>query len=270
MARTLSLRLNGDWMRATRLLLVLGLMGFFGLFAGVLGASGRPELTAIFLGLAARIADRVVPRCRAVVRDHRRAGSDRRGAALPARIALRALCRAAGIARASAALDHRYPQHARTPARVKDEALPSPIAWATAFAVTGIASVLVNLSSLDVTLVGTKNYFQMWGLLLGVAFVRWNNSLAKGLLWGLVLIALLQLPFAAHQYLFLVPKRIGLGEGIVPVDVVAGTFGAQLLGGGANAVLAAFLVIVIGWLLALWKNGVAVRNHGSCRCRCCC
>ena len=51
MARTLSLRLNGDWMRATLLLLVLGLMGFFGLFAGVLGASGRPELTAIFLGL---------------------------------------------------------------------------------------------------------------------------------------------------------------------------------------------------------------------------
>ena len=76
------------------------------------------------------------------------------------------------------------------------------------------------------------------------------------MLVGLVLIALIQLPFAAHEYLFLVPKRIGLGNGIVPVDIVAGTFGATLLGGGANAVLAAFMVIVIGWLLALWKNGV--------------
>ena len=82
-------------------------------------------------------------------------------------------------------------------------------------------------------------------------------------MWGLLLIALLQLPFAAHQYLCLVPKRIGLGEGIVPADVVAGTFGATLLGGGANAVLAAFLVIVVGLLLALWKNGVLSAADGQ-------
>jgi hypothetical protein len=96
----------------------------------------------------------------------------------------------------------------------------------------------------------------MWGLFLGVVLLRWNESFVKRLLVGLVLIALVQLPFAAHQYFFLVPQRIGLGNGIVPVDIVAGTFGATLLGGGANAVLAAFMVIVIGWLLALWKNGV--------------
>lgn len=256
MARTLSLRLNGDWMRATRLLLVLGLMGFFGLFAGVLGASGRPELTAIFLGLLLAlmiVSSRVAVLWFVII-----------GALVVTGLAQLYLPGSRYVRYVVPLVSLALLLHwimdtlstPSTPARDKDEALPSPIAWATAFAVTGIASVLVNLSSLDVTLVGTKNYFQMWGLLLGVAFVRWNNSLAKGLLWGLVLIALLQLPFAAHQYLFLVPKRIGLGEGIVPVDVVAGTFGAQLLGGGANAVLAAFLVIVIGWLLALWKNGV--------------
>jgi hypothetical protein len=43
---------------------------------------------------------------------------------------------------------------------------------------------------------------------------------------------------------------------VVPADVVAGTFGANLLGGGANAVLAAFQVIVVAVLLALWKNNV--------------
>ena len=231
-------------------------MGFFGLFAGVLGASGRPELTAIFLGLLLAlmiVSSRVAVLWFVII-----------GALVVTGVAQLYLPGSRYVRYVVPLVSLALLLHwiidtlstPSTPARDKDEALPSPIAWATAFAVTGIASVLVNLSSLDVTLVGTKNYFQMWGLLLGVAFVRWNNSLAKGLLWGLVLIALLQLPFAAHQYLFLVPKRIGLGEGIVPVDVVAGTFGAQLLGGGANAVLAAFLVIVIGWLLALWKNGV--------------
>ena len=66
---------------------------------------------------------------------------------------------------------------------------------------------------------------------------------------------MLQLPFVAHEYLVLVPKRVGLGGGIVPVDIVAGTFGAILEAGGANAVLAAYQVIVVACLLALWKNG---------------
>ena len=206
MARTLSLRLNGDWMRATRLLLVLGLMGFFGLFAGVLGASGRPELTAIFLGLL--LALMIVSSRVAVLWFVIIGGLVVTGVAqlyLPGSRYVRYVVPLVSLALLLHWIIDTLSTPS-TPARDKDEALPSPIAWATAFAVTGIASVLINLSSLDVTLVGTKNYFQMWGLLLGMAFVRWNNSLAKGLLWGLVLIALLQLPFAAHQYLFLVPE----------------------------------------------------------------
>ncbi len=53
----------------------------------------------------------------------------------------------------------------------------------------------------------------------------------------------------------LVPRRVGLANNIVPVDIVAGTFGAILEAGGANAVLAAYQVIIVGCLLALWKNG---------------
>src|SRR5262249_13527302 len=102
----------------------------------------------------------------------------------------------------------------------------------------------------------TKDYFQMWAFFLSLVFIRWRPNLGKHLLFGLVVIALVQLPFALQQHIYLVPQRVGLeGQGVVPADVVAGTFGAYLLGGGANAVLAAFEVIMVGWLLAFWKNG---------------
>jgi hypothetical protein len=86
-------------------------------------------------------------------------------------------------------------------------------------------------------------------------YLRWNEKFTKNLAWGLFFIALLQLPFVAQEYFVLVPKRVGLGGGIVPVDIVAGTFGAVLEAGGANAVLAAYQVVVVACLLALWKNG---------------
>jgi hypothetical protein len=43
--------------------------------------------------------------------------------------------------------------------------------------------------------------------------------------------------------------------GLVPVDVVAGTFGGSLYGGGANAVLTLFLITVCACLLGLWRQG---------------
>jgi hypothetical protein len=140
--------------------------------------------------------------------------------------------------------------------RNRTDLVPTPVVWALAFAATAIVSVLVNLSDPDIAAMGAKNYFQMGAFFLGVAFLRWDHStLDRRLVRALILIALLQLPFALHQYLFLVPQRLGLGGGIIPVDIVAGTFGATLLGGGANAVLAAFQIIVVALVLALWKNG---------------
>jgi hypothetical protein len=139
--------------------------------------------------------------------------------------------------------------------REREAPLPAVIAWALAFALACVVSALVNLSDLIVVVVGIKDYLGMWGLFLSVVFLRWPASFTKRLAWGLFLIALLQLPFVAQEYLILVPKRVGLGGGIVPVDIVAGTFGATLDAGGANAVLAAYQVVVVACLLALWKNG---------------
>ena len=74
---------------------------------------------------------------------------------------------------------------------------------------------------------------------------------APGLLLG---IAFLQLPFVAQQFVILVPARKGL-PGIVPADIVAGTFGGSAIGGGANSLLALYLLSVIAVLIALWRSG---------------
>ncbi|WP_292986719.1 hypothetical protein [Nitrosomonas sp.] len=68
-----------------------------------------------------------------------------------------------------------------------------------------------------------------------------------------MLTALLQLPFAVHQLIFWVPLRESIKSafpGMVPVDVVAGTFGSSFTGGGASAEMATFLIIILGFLLA--------------------
>jgi hypothetical protein len=45
-------------------------------------------------------------------------------------------------------------------------------------------------------------------------------------------------------------------SGLVPIDVVAGTFGAALKGGGSSAEMAAFLILVLAFILARWREKV--------------
>ena len=45
-------------------------------------------------------------------------------------------------------------------------------------------------------------------------------------------------------------------QGLVPVDIIAGTFGGELFGGGNNAEMATFLIIVLAFLLSRWRSGL--------------
>jgi hypothetical protein len=135
------------------------------------------------------------------------------------------------------------------------QSIPNHIVfWMLAFVAISVLSTLESFTTAFAALDAFQGYFQAWVFLFALALVRWGpqqlDRLPKLLLW----IAFLQLPFAVHQYLVLVPRRQGMGEGVVPVDIVAGTFGGSVTGGGANAVLAAFLMIVIACLLGLWKH----------------
>ena len=134
--------------------------------------------------------------------------------------------------------------------------IPSVIWWALAFMFAVILASITNDFEAKRLVIGIKGYFQVWGLLFALAFFPWPVTVIDRLPKVFVAIALLQFPFVLHQLLFLVPARSGMGGGIVPIDIVAGTFGASLEGGGANAVLNAFLVIVFAGLIAAHQSGV--------------
>lgn len=132
--------------------------------------------------------------------------------------------------------------------------VPSTVQVFLVFMVLSLVSMAANWQSFGMAGVGLKSYYPMWTLFLGLAMIRWRpeviDAFPKVALW----LALLQLPFVAHQFLFLVPMRENIA-GIVPVDIVAGTFGGDIWGGGANSVLTLFLIIVCACLLGMWRQG---------------
>lgn len=126
--------------------------------------------------------------------------------------------------------------------------------WLSAFLLVAALSAIANWDP-GVAALGFKSYFPMWILVFALALSRFAVEDFDGLLKAMLAIALLQLPFVLHQYLTLVPLRQNLGPGIIPVDILVGTFGGNALGGGANAVLALFVFVVFACLLGLWKHG---------------
>ncbi|MGZ4993531.1 MAG: hypothetical protein ACXWAT_02790 [Methylobacter sp.] len=100
---------------------------------------------------------------------------------------------------------------------------------------------------------GFKRYFQMWGLLFALCWLSFDERYIR--LWQIffLIVALIQLPFAAYELITFVPLREGINDsipGMVPIDVVAGTFGASIYGGGSSGEMTTFLIIVLAFLLA--------------------
>ena len=137
--------------------------------------------------------------------------------------------------------------------------MPALFFWAMAFLLLCLVTTTLNWHGVGQAVFGWKSYFQVWGLLIGLALLRQTPSLFNSLPKTMLLIGLIQLPFALQQYLFLAPQRVGLQHGIVPVDIVAGTFGASLTGGGSNAAMAVFQIILASVILALWRSGALRR-----------
>ena len=117
-----------------------------------------------------------------------------------------------------------------------------------------IISSILNNNSLDVVAFGLKGYFQVMGLFFAISLMRWDGAKLDRLPAALIAIGVIQLPFVLHQYLVLVPARANLGGGIVAEDIVSGTLGATMLGGGSNAVLSLLLITTISLLAGLYKN----------------
>jgi len=145
---------------------------------------------------------------------------------------------------------------AESRASVRRLALVPILWWAVVVVAVALLAVLLNTPEPVQLVRGLKGYFQVWGVLLGLALLAWPEQLMRRRLpQALFAVALLQLPFVIQQYLVLVPQRMALEvKGLVPADVIAGTFGAQVYGGGANSMLAAYMFVVLAGLAGLWQR----------------
>lgn len=102
---------------------------------------------------------------------------------------------------------------------------------------------------------GGKRYFQFWGLMFAGAWLLRDPRDFARLFKFLAVVAALQLPLALYQRIWLVPARVGLGNGVVPIDVVSGTFEATMLGGGNSSAMVLFLTLAAVVLVSAWREG---------------
>lgn len=130
---------------------------------------------------------------------------------------------------------------------------PAFVWLALAFMLYSVLSAILNWLSVYEVLSGFKRYFQVAGILFALAWLPvGEKDIARWRTFFLV-VALVQLPWALYELVKLVPIREGLRyayPGLVPIDVVAGTFGANMTSGGANAEMATFLIVMLLLLLA--------------------
>ncbi len=104
---------------------------------------------------------------------------------------------------------------------------------------------------------GFKRYFQMWGLIFALCWLAFDEQDMHRWRVFIVIAALMQLPFVIYQVVVFVPIREGLAHfipGLVPIDVVAGTFEANLYQGGSNGEMAAFLIIIAVFMFTRYQE----------------
>jgi hypothetical protein len=121
------------------------------------------------------------------------------------------------------------------------------------FFVYAVLNSLVQWYSAEEFIQGFKHYFQTWGLLFALCWIAFDERHIRHWLIFFLIIALVQLPLAIYERIALVPLREGMRgilPGMVPIDIVAGTFGSNIYGGGASGEMSTFLVIIIAFLLA--------------------
>lgn len=135
--------------------------------------------------------------------------------------------------------------------------------WAALiFMLYAVVSTLIQLYSVGEFLVAFKRYFQAFGLLFALCWLAIDERDIRRWRKFFVFVALVQLPFALYELIKLVPLRESLRiPGLVPIDVVAGTFGANLYTGGANAEMATFLIIVLAFMLARRQEKTLSTGH---------
>lgn len=131
---------------------------------------------------------------------------------------------------------------------------------ALCFVASVLAASIASGTPVMAMVVGLKNYFQMWGVLAALALFRYEPAQVTRFVRLLAMLSLVQLPFVLHQFFALVPQRntqAAAEHFVVAVDIVAGTFGGSMAGGGRSSDLAILASIAIIYFFARWKYGQA-------------
>ena len=130
---------------------------------------------------------------------------------------------------------------------------PAFVWLALIFMIVTVLNGLAQWSSLYEFSSGFKRYFQAIGLLFALAWLGFTERQVRSWRVFFIIVAVTQLPWAIYQLVDLVPMREGIRSaypGMVPVDIVAGTFGSHIYTGGANAEMATFLIVMLAFLLS--------------------
>jgi len=138
----------------------------------------------------------------------------------------------------------------------KQRQVPGFMLLALVFMLYAILVSMIQWHSFGEFVAGFKRYFQSFGLMVALtmlifsppSYVRWRRFL--------LVVALLQFPFALYELLVLVPQRGGLALSSETTDVIAGTFGANLQGGSPNSVMVTYLFVALSFLVARWRSGL--------------
>lgn len=243
-----------SWRAAGRALLFYGAAAGSGALAGLVSASSRLTLIGVFVGLVVAMA---IAFSRQALLWFVLAGGLVLAGVFELYVPeLRHFKYLLPVAAAMLLL-HGVMDVLRDPARMRGRRTRAGIVfWMYVFIAVAAASTLLN-SSIGLAVQGFKDYFVVWVFFFAIILAFHDDDLAMKRLPALfLLIALIQLPFVAHQYLVLVPLREGLGDySVIAVDIIVGTFGGQMFGGGANAVLTLFMFIVVACLLGMWRHG---------------
>lgn len=135
------------------------------------------------------------------------------------------------------------------------KATPTFVWFVFIFLIYAIFNSLLQWHTAFEFLGGIKRYFQMYGLLFILCWYDFDEQDIYRWKVFFLIAAILQLPAAVYELLVFVPALVGTW-GIAAVDLVAGTFGSKKEGGGNNAEMCLFLIIMMAFLLARHKEKI--------------
>lgn len=120
-----------------------------------------------------------------------------------------------------------------------------------------VLNSIAHLSSAYEIFGGFKRCFQVAGVMFALAWLGFTEKQVRRWQVFFIVVAIVQLPWAIYELVKLVPIRESVADaypGMVPIDVVAGTFGASMFGGGSSGQMAIFLIVVLAFLIARWRE----------------